>query len=281
MRLLLLPAGVLAGIFFGAFLVFGGVGFLHSAPGTPGYEGPWTLANYLRLATDRGALEAFGTTIVFACSITVASVLLGYPTAYVIARSESKLARHLLLGALVLSFLTGSISRAYGWLIVLGRRGLVNDILLAAGIIDRPIALVYNNAGVFIALLHFTLPFFVLTVFGSIRSLSRRTEEAARDLGATAFQAFTKVTLPLTLPAIVSGATLVFALGMSAFAYPLLLGGGRVRLASNYIYDQIFVSFDLPYAAAAATAFLTVAIGSLFALFMLERAAGRVVRREP
>lgn len=279
MRLLLLPAGLMAAVFFGAFVVFAGVGFLHSAAGTPGYEGPLTIANYARFFTSAGGLEVFATTIAFAVSITLASVALGYPTAYVIARSSSSLVRNALLGALVLSFLTGSISRAYGWLIILGRRGLVNDILLATGLAERPVALIYNNTGVFIALLHFTLPFFALTVFGSIRSLSEKVEEAARDLGASAYQTFIRVTVPLTLPAVVSGATLVFAISMSAFAFPLLLGGGRVRLASNYIYDQLFVSFDLPYAAAVATSFLMISLVCLTLMFALERATSRIVRR--
>lgn len=279
MRLLLLPAAVLAAVFFGAFVVFAGVGFLHSAAGTPGYVGPFTLENYARFLTSSGGLEVFGVTIAFAVSITLASIAIGYPTAYVIARSSSGLLRNVLLGVLVLSFLTGSISRAYGWLIILGRRGLVNDLLMASGVVDRPIALIYNNTGVFVALLHFTLPFFVLTVFGSIRSLSGRVEEAARDLGASAYQTFIRVTLPLTLPAVVSGATLVFAISMSAFAYPLLLGGGRVRLASNYIYEQLYVSFDLPYAAAVATIFLIVSLASLTLMFALERATSRIVRR--
>lgn len=279
MRLLLFPAGLLAALFFGAFVVFAGVGFMHSAAGTPGYEGPLTVANYARFLTSAGGLEVFAITIAFAVSITIASILIGYPAAYLIARSSSTLLRNLLLGALVLSFLTGSISRAYGWLIILGRRGLINDLLMASGLTERPIALIYNNTGVFIALLHFTLPFFVLTVFGSIRSLSGRVEEAARDLGASAFQTFVRVTFPLTLPAVVSGATLVFAISMSAFAYPLLLGGGRVRLASNYIYEQLYVSFDLPYAAAVATIFLIVSLASLTLMFTLERATSRIVRR--
>jgi putative spermidine/putrescine transport system permease protein len=279
MRLLLLPALLLATVFFAAFVVFAGVGFLHSASGTPGYQGPITFDSYVRFVTDPASLGVFITTIGFAAAITITSAVLGYPTAFFIARSSSSPLRNALLGALVLSFLTGSISRAYGWLIILGRRGLLNDLLLAGGIIDRPIAMIYNNTGVFVALVHFTLPFFVLTVFGSIRGLSTRFEEAARDLGANAYQAFVKVTLPLTLPAVVSGATLVFAISMSAFAFPLLLGGGRVRLASNYIYDQLYVSFDLPYAAAVATAFLILSVISLTLMFALERATSRAVKR--
>ncbi|MCB4769990.1 ABC transporter permease [Ancylobacter sp. Lp-2] len=277
--LLLVPMAVLMALFFGAFAVFGFVSFLQPASGTPGYQGPPGLANYVRFVTDPAALAILGETIVFAVVVTLASILLGYPLAYIMARSPYRVVRSLLLGALVLTFLSGSINRAYGWLILLGRRGVVNDALLALGLVDRPVALVYNWTGVFIALLHFTLPYFALTVFGSIRSVPMQVEEAARDLGAGAFTTFFRITVPITVPAIISGGALVFSLAISAFAFPLLLGGGRVRLISNYIYDQLFVAFNLPFAAASSVIFLVVAIATLCLFFWLERFATR--RRIP
>ncbi|GAB4065524.1 ABC transporter permease [Ancylobacter sonchi] len=276
MPLLMLPMAVLMALFFGAFAVFGFVSFLQPASGMPGYQGPLGLSNYLRFLTDPAALAILGETIVFAIVVTLASILLGYPLAYIMARSPYRVVRSLLLGALVLTFLSGSINRAYGWLILLGRRGVVNDALLALGLVDRPVALVYNWTGVFIALLHFTLPYFALTVFGSIRSVPVQVEEAARDLGAGPLSTFFRITVPITVPAIISGAALVFSLAISAFAFPLLLGGGRVRLISNYIYDQLFVAFNLPFAAASSTIFLVVAIATLCAFFWLE---GAVTRR--
>ncbi|MCK0195717.1 ABC transporter permease [Ancylobacter sp. 6x-1] len=276
---LLLPMTVLMALFFGAFAVFAFVSFLQPASGMPGYQGPFGVANYVRFLTDPTALGILAETIVFAIAVTIVSILLGYPLAYIMARSPHRIIRSLLLGALVLTFLSGSINRAYGWLILLGRRGVVNDALLALGLVDRPVALVYNWTGVFIALLHFTLPYFALTVFGSIRSVPAQVEEAARDLGAGALTTFFRITVPITVPAIISGAALVFSLAISAFAFPLLLGGGRVRLISNFIYDQLFVSFNLPFAAASSTIFLIVAVATLCGFFWLEGIATR--RRIP
>ena len=280
MSLLAIPAALLGILFASAFATFAVAGFLNQAGTGLGFAPPFTLANYGRFLADAAGLETLLFTFAFSAAITAATVLVGYPTAYIVARARSAAVRNVMLGALVLTFLSGSISRAYGWLIILGRRGMLNDLLLASGLIDRPLALVYNQSGVFIALLHFTLPFFVLTVFGSVRAVPPGVEEAARDLGAGPWTTFRKVAFPLTLPAVVSGATLVFSLGISAFAFPLLLGGGRVRLMSNFIYDQLFVSFDLPFAAAAAGIFLAAAVLSLVLLFRLERVVGRSLHHE-
>jgi len=266
-------------VFFGAFLVFAAVGLLTSAPGTPGYGAPLTLHNYLRFFADPVGLGILGWTVMFSVVLTVATVLLGYPFAYLIARTRWSWLRQILLGVLLVTFLCGSISRAYGWLILLGRRGLLNELLLWTGLIEHPLALIYNVSGVFIALLHFTLPYFVLTVFGAIAAVPVQVEESARDLGAGAIRVFFQITVPLTVPAVVGGAALAFSLAISAFAFPLLLGGGRVRLISNYIYDQLFVAFDLPFAAAVSTLFLAVALAILLAFFAIERWATRAVYR--
>lgn len=278
-RLLLLPAALLMAVFFGAFLVFAAVSLLHSAPGTPGYSAPLTLSNYLRFFTDPVGLGILAWTIAFSLALTAATLLVGYPFAYLIARTPAPWLRQLLLGVLLVTFLCGSISRAYGWLILLGRRGLLNQVLMWSGLIDHPLALIYNVSGVFIALLHFTLPYFVLTVFGAIRAVPPSVEESARDLGAGALRVFFQITVPLTLPAIVGGAALAFSLAISAFAFPLLLGGGRVRLISNYIYDQLFVAFDLPFAAAVSSLFLVAALAILMSFFAVERWATRAVYR--
>lgn len=278
-RITLLPAAALLGLFFAAFVVFAAVGFMQSSDGGVGYAPPLTLANYLRFFTDSAALGVLGWTLMFSLAVTVATVLLGYPLAYLIARTSHGWVSQLLLGVLVMTFLTGAISRAYGWLILLGRKGLLNETLLALGWIERPLALVYNASGVFIALLHFTLPFFVLTVFGSIRAVPRRVEEAARDLGAGPLRVFAAVTVPLTLPAIVNGASLAFSLTISAYVFPLILGGGKVQLISNYIYDQLFVAYDLPYAAAISLVFLVIALLSLAFCYLLEGLLRRLVYR--
>lgn len=273
----LLPAAAILAVFFGAFAVFAAVGFLTLAPGQPGYGAPLTLHNYVRFVSDVAALRTLGETILFSLALTVLSIVVGYPFAYLVARTPNRLLRQFLLGAVIVTFLSGSISRAYGWLLILGRRGMLNSLLMSAGAIDRPVALIFNHTGVFVALLQFTLPYFILTVVGSIQGVSARIEESARDLGAGPLTVFFRITVPMTLRAVVNGASLVFSLGISAFVFPLLLGGGRVQLISNLIYDQLFVSYDLPFAAAASAIFLLVALLTLAGFAALER---RLVRRE-
>lgn len=270
---LLLPAVTILLIYLVAFAIFALVGFFPSPDGTIGASKDLSLVNYYAFLGDRAALQILLETIIFAFQITAASILVGYPLGYLMARAKSVRVRSFLLGLLVLTFLTSSISRAYGWMLILGRNGLVNDFLLWSGLISQPLTLIYTNTGVFIALLHFTLPFFVLTVFGSIRGVPVRVEEAARDLGASAIATFFKITVPITLPAIIAGAAIVFSLSLSAFVFPLLLGGGRVRLISNYVYDQIFVTFDMGLAAASASIFLLVALVMLYLFRLVERIA--------
>jgi putative spermidine/putrescine transport system permease protein len=278
-RLTLTPVTALLALFFAAFAVFAAVGFMQPAAQAPGYAPPITVANYVRFFSDSAALSVLAWTMVFAVGITLTTVLVGYPLAYLIARTHHPWISKALLGLLVMTFLTSAISRAYGWLILLGKKGLLNDMLLSLQLVDRPLQLVYNPGGVFVALLHFTLPFFVLTVFGSIHGVSRRLEEAARDLGARPVRVFFSITVPLTIPAIVNGASLAFSLAISAFVFPLILGGGKVQLISNYIYDQLFVAYDLPYAAASSSIFLLISLAVLACFFLLEGATRRIIFR--
>ncbi|MGV1768336.1 ABC transporter permease [Rhizobium rhizogenes] len=273
--LALAPALAILLTFFAAFAIFVVAGLTHSTDGLIGSLDHLTLDNYVAFFSDPNALDILLQTIFFAVEITVGTILVGYPLAYLMARARNRYMRSFLLGILVLTFLTGSISRAYSWLLLLGRQGLLNGVLQWLGLTDQPIPLVYNESGVFIALLHFTLPYFTLTVFGSIRNIPAAIEEAARDLGAGALATFFKITVPITLPAIIGGSALVFSLAISAFVFPLLLGGGRVRLVSNFIYDQIFVSFNLPYAAASASIFLAVSFATLLLFRLFERLVSR------
>jgi putative spermidine/putrescine transport system permease protein len=146
-------------------------------------------------------------------------------------------------------------------------------------VIDSPIKMLYNTFGVFIALLQYVMPFFILTLLGPLKNVPRSLEESAINLGASRLQAFLRITLPLALPGIVAASALTFAVSLSSFLFPLVLGGGRVRLISNEIYDQIFVSFNIPFAAATATIFLLVSLGCVWAFSLLQRFSGRRVNR--
>ena len=272
---LLAPCLVVLGLLVAAYAVFLAVGFLKPVPGSADVAGPPTLANYAKFASDPAYWEILWRTVWFAALVALAAAVIGYPLAYAIARTESALLRRLLIAAVVGTFLSGSVTRAYGWLVILGNRGLLNGLMLALGLREQPLQMVFNHTGVFVALLHFVAPFFVLTLVGTVRNVPRSLEDAARNLGAGAWTAFRRVTLPLTLPGIVAGMTLCFGLGLSAFLFPLMLGGGRVRLMASFIYEEIFVSFNLPFAAATSAIFLACALALLVAFNALQGAIGR------
>ncbi len=272
---LLAPCLVVLLLLVAAYAAFLGTSLLRPVPGTADVSGPLTLANYTKFATDPAYWGILGRTVWFAALVSLCAAVVGYPLAYTIARTESALLRRILIAAVVVTFLSGSVTRAYGWLVILGNRGLLNAMMLSLGLRDQPLQMVFNEIGVFVALLHFVVPFFVLTLVGTVRNVPRALENAARNLGAGAWTTFRRITLPLTLPGIVAGMTLCFGLGLSAFLFPLLLGGGRVRLMANFIYDEIFVAFNLPFAAAASMIFLAAALAFLLAFSALQQAIVR------
>ncbi len=275
LAVLLAPCALAMLLLVAAYAAFLAAGLLRPVPGTADMSGPLTLENYMKFVSDTAYWAILGRTVWFAALVAFCAAIIGYPLAYTIARTDSALLRRLLIAAVIVTFLSGSVTRAYGWLVILGNRGLLNGLMLSLGLREQPLQMVFNQTGVFIALLHFVVPFFVLTLVGTVHNVPRALEDAARNLGAGAWTTFRRVTLPLTLPGIVAGMTLCYGLGLSAFLFPLMLGGGRVRLMANFIYDEIFVSFNLPFAAATSAIFLTCALVSLLAFSALQYAIAR------
>lgn len=275
LAVLLAPCALVMLLLVAAYAAFLATGLLRPVPGTADMSGPLTLENYMKFVSDAAYWAILGRTVWFAALVAFCAAIIGYPLAYTIARTDSALLRRLLIAAVIVTFLSGSVTRAYGWLVILGNRGLLNGLMLSLGLREQPLQMVFNQTGVFIALLHFVVPFFVLTLVGTVHNVPRALEDAARNLGAGAWTTFRRVTLPLTLPGIVAGMTLCYGLGLSAFLFPLMLGGGRVRLMANFIYDEIFVSFNLPFAAATSAIFLACALVSLLAFSALQNAIAR------
>jgi putative spermidine/putrescine transport system permease protein len=149
----------------------------------------------------------------------------------------------------------------------------VNTLLQMTGLATVP--LVHNRTGVIISLVHFLLPFFVLTLFGGLKTVPAALEEAARNLGASRLRSFVAVTLPLSVPALIAAATLTYAVALSSFLFPALLGGGRSPMAANLIYQKILDAFDIPAAAAMAVLFLLIALACVGLLSQLERVVQR------
>lgn len=219
-----------------------------------------TLANYRELVSDRYYLEALGSTLELAFWVTLWSLLLAYPLAYRLVRLRSPAARTLFLTAVLSPMLTGLVVRAYAWMTLLADKGVVNSTLMLLGLTSEPLPLMYNLFGIAVAMVHVFVPFMVLTLAGVLGRIDPRLEQAARSLGATRGRAFLEVTLPLSMPGVVAGSVLVFALSVSSYVTPTLLGGFAFVSLPVLIYQQIASSFNPGLASALAFVLLAVSL---------------------
>ena len=239
-------------------------------PGT-GIGAEWTLGNYAQILGDSFYLEIIGRTLALGLIVVAATLLIGYPLAYFLARTRSRF-RPWLIVLVVFPLLLNLVVRSFGWIVLLANRGLVNEWLIHAGVIEAPIRLLFNFTGLLIGLSHIFLPFMVLVLIGTIQNIPRDLEDAATTLGASRAQAWLKVTLPLSLPGILSGSILVFVLTISALVTPRLLGGPTYQVMSTLIFDEFLKVLNWPRGAA--MAFVLTAI-----VLVLVWASGRLARR--
>jgi spermidine/putrescine transport system permease protein len=227
-------------------LVFGVSFFTRSSFG--GIELPLTLENYVRFV-DPLYIKILWVSCVMAFATTVLCLLLGYPFAYIIARSPAAY-RNILLLLIIVPFWTNSLIRTYAWIVLLRTEGVINTLLLQWGIIEKPLQLLYNESAVLIGLVYTMLPFMVLPLYASIEKLDKSLLEAASDLGAKPWQVFRKVTLPLTAPGIMAGSLLVFIPSLGLFFIPDLMGGSKTVLIGNLIKNQFLTARDWPFGSA-------------------------------
>lgn len=244
---------------------------LHGESGALGFG---QYAAFLARPDYRGVLA---TTIAIAAATTALCLVIGYPAAYGIARAGRW--RNTLMIFVVLPWLVSVVVRTYGWTVILGNRGTLNSLLMSLGLTDGPIRLLYNQTGVLIGLTHVFCPFMIISVLTVLMHVDRSLGEASANLGAGPAETFWRVTLPLSVPGIVAGATIVFLLSTGAIITPLLLGGPRNGMLSTQIYQDVFQLFDFPKAGA--MAFLLMAIADLMTwpLQLVERRVMRHVRR--
>ncbi len=225
----------------------------------------FTLDNYVRLL-DPVFLTIFGESFRLAGITTLVCLLLGYPFAYALATSREKLRPWLLL-LVIIPFWTNSLIRTYAMVIILKSGGVLSNLLLWLGVIDRPLSLMYTDFAIFIGFSYTLLPFMILPLFAAIEKLDMRLLDAAKDLGATRAQTFRSITLPLTMPGIVAGCMLVFLPALGMFYVPEILGGSRFMLLGNYITNQFLVARDWPLGAAAST-ILTITLVLMIAVYL-------------
>lgn len=205
------------------------------------------LTYYVKFFTDPFYLKIFKNTVVLSLKTTLLTLILGYPAAYFIARTKSKI-KGVLIVATIFPFLVSAVIRAYGWMVILGSSGLLNQFLLNMGFIEEPLEIMYTETSVMIGMAQLLLPYMILAITGVIQSIDRNVENAARSLGANPIQTFFKVTLPLSSPGVVSGCILVFTMGMTSYITPQLLGGAQYLTMTTLIYNQIKTTYNLEFA---------------------------------
>ena len=195
---------------------------------------------------------------------TLAALMLGYPAAWAITRAAPRWQTRLLV-LVMLPFWSNYLIRTYAWIVLLNREGLVSRGLVESGLIDEPASLLYTAPSVVIGLVYNYLPFVILSIYASLQRLDPSVVEASEDLGAPPWRTFVRVVLPLTMPGVAAGAVFVFVLSIGNFITPDLLGGGRVVMVGNLIYDQFLSARDWPFGAALSLALIAIMMALLFA----------------
>jgi len=255
------------GLFFLApFLIVLFISLAESVIAQPPYTPLWTwqdgflqirlnLGNYQFLFQDDLYVSAYLNSVRVAGVATLFTLLIGYPMALAIARSHSRL-RVLLLMLIVLPFWTSFLIRVYAWIGLLKNNGVINNLLMAMGLIDEPLALLHTDFAVYLGIVYSYLPFMVLPLYANLVRLDPSLLEAAADLGCRPFKAFWTVTLPLSMPGVIAGSMLVFIPAVGEFVIPDLLGGPDTLMIGKVLWSEFFSNRDWPLASAVAVAML-------------------------
>jgi putative spermidine/putrescine transport system permease protein len=244
---LLLPAL----LFYLALFVAGHVGVFQASLT---YKGSASLANYAHFLSNPFFRTVLERTLLVSLWVTALTLLVGFPIAVYLARPGGGRGRTVVIFAVVSPMLMSAVARSYGWIIILGPNGLLQRLEAAAGLSVRP--LLYTQPGMIIALTHVFLPFMVLAITGSLQRIDPAIERAAEILGAGALRRLLRITLPLSVPGILSGALIVFCLSASSFVKPALVGGTTIQMMSYVVYNQGLMLLDWPFAAAVAVILL-------------------------
>ena len=237
------------------------------------YTNEITGENYARLLLDGYYRGIILDTFRVAATVTALTLVLAYALAFFLSRSPAAL-RGLLLFLVIAPLMTSVIVRTYGWIVLLGRDGLVNNALVWLGLVDRPLQLLNTEGTVIVALVHIMLPYMTFPIFSSLVAQDPHLVPAASTLGARPWRAFLEVTLPLSRSGMVMGSALVFTLTAGSIVTPALLGGRSFRMMGQQIYDLVLSTFNWPLASAVATVLLACQFSVIFIYFRKTRRAG-------
>ncbi len=278
----LIPAVLLSPslLFLAMFFALPALGFIsysvltQAADGTIGL--PLTLEHYHHFFTTPLYIRVLLTTLRISLITTAIAVVLAYPVALVMVRSKPAV-RQAITVIVIAPLVVSIVVRTYGWQLILGNgpTGILNWLLLNSGITGSPIALLYSETAVVIGSLHVFFPMMVLPLASALGKIDPRIEDAARTLGATAWRTFRRVTLPLSLPGLTVGCTLVFSLTAGSFVTPAVLGGTAGQMLGVLVEQQILVVYNWPFGAACATVLVAIVLAVNFAsVRLLDRRRG-------
>jgi len=230
-----------------------------------------TIENYVKFFTDGFYLNVLWRTVRVAVICTIVCLIMGFPLAYVLARTESRF-KNLLIMLVVLPLFVGNAVRAAGWMTAFGSKGALNASLVGLGLIDQPLEIMFTETAVIIGIIAVNLPFMVLTLQSVIEGINRNVEEAAFSLGAGPVAMFRRVLWPLAMPGILAGTILTFILAMNAYATPVLLGGPKFQTMGPLVYGQFAQQNNWPFGGAISFILMT-------ATLLLTIAANLIVQR--
>ena len=278
---ILIPMLWLAAFFFIPFLVVFKISLAEAAIAVPPYSPLWewdgdnafgtlriNFGNYLFLFESRFYLDAYLSSIKIAAISTLITLVVGFPMAYLIAKSQST-TRILLLALVILPFWTSFLLRVYAWMALLKKNGPVNEVLMALGVIDQPLQILQTDFAVYLGIVYTYLPFMILPLYTTLEKMDLSLIEAAQDLGAKPYQSFFLVTLPLAVPGIIAGCLLVFIPAVGEFVIPALLGASDTLMIGRVLWDEFFLNRDWPLASSVAIIMLIVLVGPI--MFMRSR----------
>lgn len=228
--------------------------------------------NFHRLLTDPHYRTIIVLTLKLAALTTLFSLLLAYPIAYVLSRTRSAW-RGVLMFLVVAPLTTGVIVRTYGWIVLFGAEGLINQVLMGTGLAQQPLQILNTQTAVVVALVHILLPYMVFPLFSSLSGQDPGLQQAASTLGAGPARTFFEVTLPLSKPGILMGSVLVFTLAAGAVVTPTLLGGKNVQMMGQSIYELVMHTLNWPLGSAMAAILVVLQFAIIFVYFRSGRQA--------